>query len=344
MANSISPFKGVRERRNKRRDKRRENRKLRKEGPKKQFYGGSEADLKEQRERAGESVADSQDRYRSSADRIDSAQDRASELEGEADSDYSRSQDRSGKSRRDYGNSISAVNTAASNAINQRKNALLENNLNQIAEQNILANQDNAQSMLRNNIGIQNRAARGLAGSMGEGGALALQQAMAQAGQGAADQAAQTALEQQQLAASTRFNAANQQVANALATANLNAGDMNQAAQAVAQLRGNLLGQDLSNQAALGQRQNAFLAQSGALASQGGDMALQNQGQMLNNEQTINSAQLGVDMKAAQDRYEAAKNGGFTGFMNKLAGAGNAVKGAADSFDMGPTDKLLGSK
>lgn len=339
---SISPFKGVRKRRDARREKRRERRKLVKTGPKKQSYGGDEEALKEERESSAKRVDESQEQYKTATGKMDEATDRADELEKRSGTAYATDRVNSLQSRTAQQDAIGGIGAGASSAVAMRDKALADNNLNTIAEQNIAANQVNAGQVLNNQVGMLRRGAIGQAGAMGESGALGVQQALASSGASAGDLAAQNALAQAQLAAQTRFNAGNQQVANALGVADANAGTTYDAGLQTAGQTAVMRGADQQAQDASSARQLNLLGQRIGSAQTGGAAALENQNQMLRNQQIVNTAQLGVDQKAAADAYEAAKNGGITGFLGRVKNFGSNAKGAADSLDAGPTKSLLG--
>jgi hypothetical protein len=254
----------------------------------------------------------------------------------------------------------------AESVLGQRANALAGSpTIGQATETALGANQKNARDLLAQQIGIQNRQARGLAGSMGEGGALAMQQAMASAGAGAADLAAMNQGQQNQLAAQMRFDAAAAQRGEDVDSANLglqarmgaaeqeraaqlgfagqsadenyNAGLQQMAAQQ--QLAGQRTNaQQLATQNALGTGQQANAMSAGTF-----DAARQDKQQADEMKYGFEDRIYGVKQGQNQAAYEAAKNRGATAFLGKIANFGNNLKAAADSADMGPTGKLLGS-
>lgn len=304
---SISPIAGVRKRRDKRRSDRRADRKLRKKGPEAQFYGGSEEATEEARKRSQESVEKSEKGFDSATGRMEGSSDRSAQLEGDAEKDYKNARYAASQSRDSQKSAIKDINTSAQQANTLRSQALAANNLNTIADANIRQNQALAGQQLTNQTGILRRGALGMAAGAGEGGALGIQQALASSGAGAADLAAQTALQQNQLANDTRFNAANQQASNALAVGNANAGQLYDASGQVAAQTAALRGADMASQDAATGRQLNFLGQTNQANSNIGALALENQGQQLRNQQVINTAQLGADTLAAQNAYDAAK-------------------------------------
>jgi len=115
------------------------------------------------------------------------------------------------------------IQSSADRAIAMRNQALAANDLNAAADRGIQQNNALAQQRLALAIGQQNRAAQALASGQGEGGALAMQAAIAQAGQANADQALQSDLAQAQLANDMRYKAAQDQVTNALGVSRDNA-------------------------------------------------------------------------------------------------------------------------
>lgn len=151
-------------------------------------------------------------------------------------------------SLRDSGESILA----------QRESALAAApSIGSLAEANIAANQVNAAANQNRSTQMLNRQAQGLAAAQGEGGALAMQQALASAGAASGDLAAQQNLQladqvaQQRYAAAmatrgetvdsanlglqTRLGAAGQERTNQLNIAGQNAGSLEAAAAARAQ-------------------------------------------------------------------------------------------------------------
>lgn len=304
---SISPFKGVRERRDKRRTKRREDRKLRKNGPKGQYYGGSKEATEAARKDSQESVDKSEEGYDAASSKMEDSSDRSSELEGGAGADYSGAKNNTRQSRSEQKTAITGINQSAVQANAMRDQALKANNLTTAANTNILANQANAQQQLQNQTGMLRRGALGMAAGMGEGGALGMQQALATSGAGAGDLAAQTAMQQNQLANDTRLQAAQQQASNALNVANANAGGTMDAAGMTAQQTGALRTADQGMMDAATARQANFLGQTNTANANLGAIALENQGQQLRNQQVVNTSQLGADTLAAQNAYDAAK-------------------------------------
>ncbi len=110
---------------------------------------------------------------------------------------------------------------ATANAL--RDTALSDSNILDAADQAITKNDLLAQERLMQQTGLLSRSARGLAGSMGEGGALAMQQAIASSGVAAADLAAQDQNTRAQLANDTRYAAARQRSQDILGTADAKA-------------------------------------------------------------------------------------------------------------------------
>jgi len=372
-------------RREERRADRKEARKLRRDGPSKQYYGGTEEDLANTRKEAGEAVDESQARYKESADRLNTVADRADQQEREAAGDYRGQRQLTNQSRYAYGQAIDNIGTAASGAITQRdadlgKGPTLSQSADSILSQRaaelagkptigqatdtaLTAMDTNATNRLRNTIGMNNRQALGLAAGAGESGALATQQAIASAAAGGADALAQNNLNQNDLQAQLRFNAAQTQNQQDIDTANqgvdLRAGAAEaeraalfdraksdaamtyDAANQQATQRGQQQLQDQASRDAATERQLKLLGQRADVSQAGATLGLENQGQRLVERQNVNIAQLGQDTKSAQDAYEAAKNKGFMATLNKLKNFNSTVSDTVET-GLGGGGKLLG--
>ena len=119
----------------------------------------------------------------------------------------------------------SALNTnqltgTAENVLQQRTAQIAATpSIGSLTDTSLLQNAQNAQQQLGANAGMLNRQAMGLAAGQGEGSALAMQAALAGAGQGASDALVQNQLQQNDLAAQLRFAAAQQQRQQDLAEA-----------------------------------------------------------------------------------------------------------------------------
>jgi enhancer of polycomb-like protein len=254
----------------------------------------------------------------------------------------------------------------AERVLGQRANALAGSpTIGQATDTALAANRLNARDQLAQQIGLQNRQARGLAGSMGEGGALAMQQAMASAGAGAADLAAMNQTEQNQLAAKMRFDAAAQQRGEDVDTANLGlqarmgAAEQERAAQLgfagqSAQENYNAgLAQTAALQNVAAQRNNAAqLATQNALSTgqQANAMSAGTYGAAAQNKQQAQEMKYGFDDRLYnveqgqnQAAYESAMNRSAAAKLGKAAQFGTNLKATFDAFDMGPTRKLLGA-
>jgi len=111
----------------------------------------------------------------------------------------------------------SALNTnqltgTAENVLQQRTAQIAGTpSIGSLTDTALLQSAQNAQQQLGANAGMLNRQAMGLAAGQGEGSALAMQAALAGAGQGASDALVQNQLQQNDLAAQLRFAAAQQQ-------------------------------------------------------------------------------------------------------------------------------------
>lgn len=179
----------------------------------------------------------------------------------------------------------------AQQGINTRNNALATNSLAGTAEgvlaqrssdlagapsitamneDNILANQANAQAQQQRSTQMLNRQAMGLAAGQGEGGALAMQQAMASAGAGAADLAAAKNAQLAESTAASRYGASQAQRGELVDTANLGLTTRMGAAE---QERANQMGVAGANAASLegaaGNRATTGLQVAGSQAGMG---------------------------------------------------------------------------
>lgn len=316
-----------RRRRKERRAKRREQRSLRKNGPKEQFYGGSQEALDSARKSADRNVSEASDSFDSAQRTAKTEMSRLRKTSTSAESDYEASKAQTQESRSGYQSSIAGIGQNAQQAIAMRNNALAQNDLNAAANTAINQNNAVAQQRLAQSIGLQNRAARGLAGSMGEGGALAMQQAMASAGAGAADLSAQNQVTQAQLANDMRYGAAQQQVANALSVADANAGTQYDSGLQLANANAGLMQSDANLQQLADARSQNLLSMRGQMAELGVSSALSNQGQQLQNQQTINGTQLGVDQATAAQKYAAAQANSPLAKLNNVLTGIKTVKG-----------------
>jgi len=377
-----------RRRREGRRDERQSARKLRRSGPEKTEYGGYAGAEKEMRtELKGESrdaKLREKDEYEQVTKQREDAQGKATTGERERKSAQGATGGTLNKlewavDRNDIGAGAAASRGMRDNALGQnqltgtaesvlgqRAGALAGSpTIGQATETALGANQKNARDLLAQQIGLQNRQARGLAGSMGEGGALAMQQAMASAGAGAADLAAMNQGQQNQLAAQMRFDAAAAQRGEDVDSANLglqtrmgaaeqeraaqlgfagqsadenyNAGLQQMAAQQ--QLAGQRINaQQLATQNALGTGQQANAMSAGTF-----DAAGQNKQNAQEMKYGFEDRMYGVKQGQNQADFEAANNRGAAAWLGKVARFGNNLKAAADSSDMGPGGKLLGT-
>lgn len=374
-----------------RRAQRRANRKIRKAGPSQVYYGGTEREQKQlQRDALYEKNRNRLDVIES-RDETKGQLDRTNQAEAQASNDLAFRNATSNVSRNEYRTGIDSIGSGADKAASERSTALgtassLRNNalgqnqltgsaesilaqrqaqlagaptIGQATETALTANQANANAMLNRQIGIQNRAARGLAGSMGEGGALAMQQAIASAGAGAADQSAASQLAQAQLAAQMRFGAAQtqnqqdvaaadqavalrmgaaeQERANQLSVAganaadtlnigNANAGNTYDAALQAQQARGALMGQDANNVAGAQSYQSNLLGQANNVAQNRGTLAQSGLDSAANDQQFQLGTQAELDQAKATGAYDAAKaDSPLNKLKNVLSGI-NTVK------------------
>lgn len=310
-----------RKRRKERRARRREQRKLRKNGPERQFYGGSEQAYDTASKSARRNANEAQDNYEQADKRLDTELSTLRKREESTAKEYDASKAQTQESRSGYQSSIAGIGTNAQQAIAMRNNALAANDMNAAANTAINQNNQLAQQRLAQTIGLQNRAAMGLAAGMGEGGALAMQQAMASAGANAGDLSAENQLTQAQLANDMRYAAANQQAQNALGVADANAGTQYDSGLQLANANAGLMQADANLQQMADARQQNLLGMRGQMAELGVSSALSNQGQQLQNRQAIEGLQLGVNQANSAAQYEAAKAN------SPLAKLGNVLSG-----------------
>jgi len=352
--------------------KRQENRRLRKNGPDSAHLGGSRQEQDALLKDSLYDVNRNRQQVEKSRDETEQQLDHSNERETQANDQLRERWGQSQQSRSDYQSGIDSIGAGANKATSMRNDALggatgirnsalAQNQLTgsaesilaqrqaqlagaptigQATETALAANQANANSMLNRQIGIQNRAARGLAGSMGEGGALAMQQAIASAGAGAADQASANQLQQAQLAAQMRFNAAgiqNQQdvaaadqavalrmaaaeqeranqmgvaganAADTLNIGNANAGNAYDASLQAQNARAALMGQDANNVSSTQGYQANLLGQANTVAGNRSAIAQAGQDSAYNDQQFKLGTAAGIDQAENQRKYEAAK-------------------------------------
>lgn len=373
-----------RKRRQERREKRRENRRLRKEGPDTAFYGGSEEAQQDYQRESRQDVARSEVREAESYRDTLREQRRTRDLESGAENERRGYADAAASSRSAYGSDVDAIGGQANRANYMRSHALsgaqgvrnqafAQNRLTDTAENalarrtaelagvptighavetNIGANNANAQARLAQSMGLANRQARGVAGSLGEGGALAMQQAIASAGANAGDLLAQNNTQQSQLAADmrleaairqneldvgaadlglkTRMGAAEQERINQLDVAGANADDILgigrdnattalDAALKQADARAILMKQDADMMAAAGDRHTSLLSASNKLALGGQELAQQGLRDARQNNQFIEGTAAGIDQAENLRRYQEAQNkNGFQKFVSTV--------------------------
>lgn len=357
---------------------RRENRKLRKQGPEKTYYGRTKEQESKYREEYDRDVG--RERTQNDEARGEVSKELASTRQATSDAgnDYGTARSDANWSRGAYNDSIEGLSGQAQNAMAIRNNVLGQNQLTGSAE-SILAqrqaqlagvptigqatntaigqNYANAQAALNNAIGKQGRQARGLAGSMGEGGALAMQQAMASQGANAADLMAQNQTQQNQLASQLRFNAAmaqNQQdidSANlgvdlrmgaaeqerqaALGFADANAGMSYDASLQALGARNALMGQDAATRENMGARQLELMGAGHGLATAGAGLAQNALGMQYQNRQNLEGTAAGVSQQDNMAKYQAAVD---QSPMNKL----KRMKGVLNLGS--PGTSLMGDK
>lgn len=365
-------------------DRMREARKRRREGPERSYYGGTIGEQQNFQKKAGQDENAARERETTAYDSLRKQKGRAAEDTDRARTEYRDRATATGNTMTDYGRGINAIGDAANkgqelrntalgrdrltgtaeNALQQRSNALAASpNLMQATNQAIAAQEAASRDQLAQKLGMMNRQARGLAGSMGEGGALAMQQALASAGAGAADVLAtnQTGLDQR--SSEMRYGAAQAQRAEDVASADLGLGTRMDAAAAERQAmldtaernasglydaslqqqnaRGNLMQTSLATQDMASGRQQNFAAQENALEGAGYEAAANSFQNAVSNRAALEGTLMGVDMQRRQAEYEAAQNTGFTAFMGRLSDGFTNLKAAADSSDLGIRSKII---
>lgn len=171
------------------------------------------------------------------------------------------------QSRHEYAGKIGNIRSDAEGTIQQRMAELAgKPTIGDATEAALQANRQNAQEQLAQQVGLLNRQARGMAGSMGEGGALAMQQAMASAGAGGADLAAMNQNQLNQLSADARFKAGLQQRLEDVDTADLGMKTRLGAISDELNARQGLMDTDQRQQALAGQRQMQLLGARNQMA------------------------------------------------------------------------------
>ncbi len=236
MSGPIAGIKKMRGRNKVKRQNRREKRKADRNAKKNEntFLGGGKDEEKALYADARDQSAKSAGRADAAFDQSQAELDNARSSQETADRDYRGDRTRAGTAldtqrqgisdiygKTGEGNGLLA--TGLDSAMGTRNNALAAGSLVDSTEDNILANAANAQAQQKFSAGLVNRGAMGLAAGQGESGALALQAAMAGAGQGTADMAAQSNLALADQAAQQRLQAAAAERQNQLALADANA-------------------------------------------------------------------------------------------------------------------------
>lgn len=286
------------------------------------YLGGAPEDEKKLYEEAAQqrdiSIAREDSSYRGMKDQTKTTQGMASAAETE----YRGSKNDSSKAlkeSRDAAYGIGEATSGAKSALthstamarSERQKALATNSMKTQAESAILANQQAAQQQLAANNAMMNRQSRGLAGSMGEGGALAMQQAMMANSQSAGDALTANQLQQNQMANDMRYQAAAADREAQLAFAQQNAADMTNMGQNVAQT--GMAGaqaqqQALANQSGLMQNQQQLASQRQlGLTGQANQMATgleSASGQNLNMNQDYQSGLLTAKFGAQSNRNQ----------------------------------------
>lgn len=224
--------------------------------------------------------------------------------------------------------------------------------LGQATEGAILANQKNAQAQQQATTQMLNRQAMGLAAGQGEGGALALQTAMAGAGAASGDAATQMNLQQAQQNAGMRFDAATgqrledvnsanmgldarlgaaqQERANQLAVAEANAGTIQNTAGAQAELGYQSAIATQGAKEKLTGAQQASVNQSSAGKLHLGDRA----GNLATGGATIAAGGESMDKEYQSNILTAKFNSGKELEDNKPKSFGQKVQGVLDPFKL----------
>jgi hypothetical protein len=329
MAHSAALFKGLRKQRNERRDSRRKNRDLRRNGPDKQYYGGSEDALAKTRATAEGELADASDRKLSAANKLDAVGDRANRLESDAGRDYSSAKSQYNSDRGDAQAAVSGLSRTAENAIVARNAAIAASPTMSQSAESALSTRKNelaaaqaqqaqaAQQRLSQSIGMNNRAALGMASGAGESGALGIQQAIATGAQGGVQALSDNNIQQDELLAQQGLDSVNVGLDTRMGAAGADRDALLARAQSDQALRygaaqdtvnGNmgLLGASAGQQQLASGRQLNLLGQRADIAGGGAANALTDQGQMLGHLDTVNTGQLQSDNGQAMGAYNAA--------------------------------------
>jgi hypothetical protein len=352
-----------RKRRQARRAKRKEQKRLRNNGPDTAFYGGSERQQQRYQSEARKDLRKESRQADASISNFGNEVSRARELERGGQEDYESAKDQAAGSRDAYINTIGGIGAASGQAEGIRDAAYDTNQLTGTAENALAMRQaalagsptigqatDNAidaqtaanqqasqlaSARLGQNMGRMNRSAVGAAGATGESGALAVQQALAQAGQGNAEALAEDSLNQRMadieaartfsdmrygaglaqreedvtganIGLDTRMSAAQVERANQMAVADANAAQRYNAALATTQATDSLRAGDLQNQDAMGGRQlNLLGARINAQGTKTGFQLGQEQSAQ-QNQQFIEGTAAGINQADNQRAYEAA--------------------------------------
>lgn len=321
---------------------RKEGKRLRDQGaPDQQYYGGSKEKFDEltksaERDVKRGKVAEATELNELKKERQNTREDEdVASRERDLDSATRR------QSRFDYANKIGNIRSDAEGTIQQRMSELAgKPTIGQATEAAMLANRQNAQEQLAQQVGLMNRQARGMAGSMGEGGALAMQQGMASAGAGAADLAAMNQNQLNTLGANMRFSAAQQQRAEDVDTANLGMQTRLGAISDELNARQGLLASDQQQAALAGQRQLQLLGARNQMA--GGIYGIESSklADARDRQDYMYGTQLQQDQQAAAQRFDLAKRKNtaqrlLSTFFDPLDIRGSGSQGIVSSPSLG---------
>lgn len=318
--------------------------------------GGSRTEERALYKDAKDQSAASAERADKSYGRLDDSYEDTKEQQGQEESRYSTDRGeaklasaayRNGIQdiKRDAGTSQTMIRDANQSSMDMRNSALATGSLVQstdsvlanreatlaaaptigaATETAIAANQANAQAQTQYAQGRLNQNAMGLAAGQGESGALALQQAIASAGAGGADIAAQSNMQQAQQNAGMRFDAAAQQRAEVVGGA-----DAAVAARLAA------AGAERTNQMAVADK-NATQSYGAGTAN-----AELNYNSGLATQDARNTA---VGQAQAQQGLSSARNLTLSGQQANIATGGAQIANAGEATDKGYQSDILTAK
>lgn len=286
-----------------------EGERLREQGaPDQAYYGGSKAAFGRMQMQARKDIKEGKKAEAEELKQLKSERENTRQDEDQASRERDLSAALAGRSRGEYAQGIGNIRSDAEGTLQKRMAELAgKPTIGDATEAALQANRQNAQEQLAQQVGLLNRQARGMAGSMGEGGALAMQQAMASAGAGGADLAAMNQNQLNQLAGDARYKAGMAQRLEDVDTADLGMKTRLGAISDELNARQGLMDTDQRQQALAGQRQLQLLGARNQMA--GGLYGVESSklSDARDRQDFLYGTAFAQDQEAAAQRFEEAK-------------------------------------